>query len=72
MKLLGLMVLFALLQQTHDPQACNRVGSHGRVACPCHRVGVPDGEGCAPSVEEKNCKAWCRPDLCECPVHCEL
>ena len=72
MKLLVLMVIVAALQQTHDPQPCNRVGTQGRVACKCHRVGTPDGEGCSPNVEDRACMAWCRPSLCECPVTCEL
>lgn len=61
----------------HNPVACaRRDGFRGgaRVhACTCVRMGVPDdGEGCAPGLEDRKCLAYCRRDLCACPIECDI
>ena len=60
----------------HHPEACARRADFDREgnpihACTCQRMGQYDGEDCAPMQEDRACKAWCRPDLCRCPVVCD-
>ena len=61
----------------HHPEACARTQDFDKEgnlihACACHRMGQTDGEDCVPIQEDRACKAWCRPDLCRCPVACDI
>lgn len=63
--------------QGHNPVACARVDDflpdgtpvH---ACTCKRMGHGDGEECEPDHEPQDCKAYCRGDLCSCPIVCDV
>lgn len=68
--------LMAQSQEPHTPVPCAPTASltlEGEQihACTCHRLGVWDGEACVPNQETMECKAYCKPDLCGCQVHCD-
>lgn len=60
---------------THNPVACARVAGFnddGPIhACTCKHMGHQDGEECVRTESDRSCKAYCRYDLCQCPVACE-
>lgn len=40
-------------------------------ACQCQRMGHEECEDCVPDdPDPKDCKAFCHPDACQCPVFC--
>lgn len=66
-----------IVQAQHNPVACARTDSflpdgtpvH---ACTCKRMGHGDGEDCEPDHEPTDCKAYCKGELCTCPIVCDV